>query len=204
MNITNFVTSWLKDIVSLFIMISIIDLVMPKGNMKRFVDFVVGLLIIFTVINPFIKLVKGNFNWEMEVMKYIDTENISSNKELVIEQEKQVESLYKEKINDEIKNYIEDNSIYNVYDIELEIYQTKENYGEIKSVNIILAKEEEENEDGKDIKVEPIKQVSIGDGSVKESKSNALFDDIRSLISKMLTIESDKITVNMKDKEVKR
>ena len=67
LSISNFIYSWLKDITILFIIISLIDLIMPKGSMKRYINFVIGLLIIFTVINPFINLSKIKFNLDKEV-----------------------------------------------------------------------------------------------------------------------------------------
>ena len=57
----SFISTWLKDIVVLFILISIAELIMPKGNMKKYINMVIGLLIIFTIISPFAKLLKLNF-----------------------------------------------------------------------------------------------------------------------------------------------
>ena len=52
MGVISFINSWLKDIVVLFILISIAELIMPKGNLKKYIRLVIGLLIIYTIINP--------------------------------------------------------------------------------------------------------------------------------------------------------
>ena len=57
MRIADFIYSWVKDLVLLFIIITLVDLVMPKGSMRRYINFVIGLLIIFAVINKYIDII---------------------------------------------------------------------------------------------------------------------------------------------------
>ena len=69
MTLAEFISSWVKDIVLLFVIITLVDLVMPKGSMRRYINFVVGFLIIFTVINPFVNLTNIDFKLDREVFK---------------------------------------------------------------------------------------------------------------------------------------
>lgn len=201
--LTSFLSSWLKDIVSLFIIISIIDLIMPKGNMKKYVNFVIGLLIIFTVINPFVKLVKKDFSLDSQVVKYIDNETYTSNKDLINEQNKEIEKIYKDKLSEEIKKVVEKNSIYKVNKTNLEIYLTNDKYGELKSMEIELIKEEEKDNKKEEIKVEDIRLVSLQDDYLERKVEHEPYDKLNDLISKEFYIDKDKIYIYIKDKGVK-
>lgn len=201
MNLASFISSWLKDIISLFILISIVGLVMPKGNMKRYVDFVVGLLIIFTIVNPFIKLIKEDFSLDKEVMSHLDNQGIASNEDMIVKQEKQIEKLYKDKLSEEIKKAIEGEFSYRVYSIDLKIDVSDENYGEIKSATISLLSDEDDEKE-REIKVEKIQPISIEDKNPKVVVSDDSYDDVKNLISKEFNIEFDKIYIYIKDKGV--
>ncbi len=97
LSISNFIYSWLKDITILFIIISLIDLIMPKGSMKRYINFVIGLLIIFTVINPFINLSKIKFNLDKEVFNNLYKTSPEYMEKLIKSQDSKIEELYTEK-----------------------------------------------------------------------------------------------------------
>src|SRR5690554_1493403 len=135
MNISDFIFSWLKDIVLLFIIITLVDLVMPKGSMRRYINFVVGLLIIFTVINPFMNLANLDFELDREVFRNIDIKP-KYNEELLSDQNQHIESLYKEKIAKEMKTFLEDNSDYEIASLSVEINKGEENFGTISHLSI--------------------------------------------------------------------
>ena len=69
--IREFISNWIKSLVVLMIIISIVDMVMPKGNMKRYVNFIVGLIIVFSIINPFARLTNSNLSFEQEDRKSV-------------------------------------------------------------------------------------------------------------------------------------
>ena len=68
-SVSEFIYSWIKDLVIIFIIITLVDLVMPKGSMHRYIRFVIGLLIIFAVINPFVNLGNIDFQLDKEVFR---------------------------------------------------------------------------------------------------------------------------------------
>ena len=51
MRITEFLNLWLKDIILVFIFLSIVEIMIPKGNMKKYINMIIGFLIIITIIN---------------------------------------------------------------------------------------------------------------------------------------------------------
>lgn len=197
MVIVNFISSWLKDIVVLFILISIAELVMPKGNMKKYIDLVIGLLIIFTIITPFARLTKKDFNLEQSVFNYSkagDFINVED-KEFYLEQEKQIEKLYKEKISSEIIKLIEAKSIYQVSDLSLDILDSKERYGEIQYLQIILTETKKDINNNK-ISIEKIRPIDINkrvEEVPKDFEEN--YKELKEIISTKYSIEIDKITI---------
>ena len=197
MSIVNFISSWLKDIVVLFILISIAELVMPKGNMKRYIDLIIGFLIIFTIITPFAKMIKKDFSFDETVFNYSNSSNFMDREEdrFLIEQEKQIERLYKEKIKNEITQLIEEDSFYTVDDVLVSLVEEGEVYGEIKYLEIIIQENHEDKKENK-ISIEKVEIVDIN----KELPSKIQEDgneyiELKKLISSKYDIEKDKIAI---------
>ncbi len=201
MYVISFISTWLKDIVVLFILISIAELIMPKGNMKKYINMVIGLLIIFTIISPFAKLLKLNFNLEQTVFNY-SKENIfesKENNELSIHQEEQIKEIYKEKISNEISELIEEKTDYKVLDIVVGIIDKEESYGEIDYLNIVIGKGTEATSKSK-IYVEKVKTVDIN-SNLKESKvPDGEYEGVKELISNSYLVAKDRIRIDEKGK----
>ena len=214
MSVVEFISSWLKDIVVLFILISIAGLVMPKGNMKKYIDLVIGLLIIFTIISPFAKLIKMDFSLEETVFNYSKYGNFASKEEdyYSLEQDKQIETVYKSKIKTEIATLIETESKYKVIELSVELSDDKERYGDIKHLEILIG-ERESVEEARESKVfiEKVKPVEINK-KIKPIEINKEIDktsgtdenkykELKDLIFLRYSIERDKITIREYEKE---
>lgn len=201
MSVVSFISSWLKDIVVLFILISIAELIMPKGNMKRYINLVIGLLIIFTIVSPFAKLMKLDFNLDQAIFNYSKSDDYLNNDEkFYMQQEKQIESLYKEKISNEMIELVEDKTEYKVVDISIGIIESKEKYGEIDYIKLIVDKNKETKSNK--ISIEKVSPVYIDNNvkaiSNKNSKDNDVNNDLnelKELLSSRYSIEKEKITV---------
>jgi stage III sporulation protein AF len=200
MNVISFLSSWLKDIVILFILISIAELVMPKGNMKKYVNMVIGLLIIFTIISPFAKLIKMDFNLDKAVFNYSRSSNSQGEPKnnFYAEQEKQIEKVYKEKLGREVTNLIEDNTDYKVLDIEVEILNTEERYGEIDYLNILLGNEEESAKNK--ISIDNVVPVEINKDQKHEEISEDNFESLKELIGNSYSVDKDKMNIKINEK----
>ena len=192
MSIDDFIYSWVKDLVLLFIIITLVDLVMPKGSMRRYINFVIGLLIIFAVINPFVNLSNLDLQLDREVFRNID--NQSEYNEGIIEgQEALIESLYKDKIVKEVTDFVKDNTEYTISSLDVEIDKTEGNFGAINYLNISIHHEDiEVIENSIEILVKPV---------VLEYKTKKEEDDeflhIKELISDRYKIEKDSINISI-------
>ena len=194
--VVNFISSWLKDIVVLFILISIAQLVMPKGNMKKYIDLIIGFLIIFTIITPFAKIVKKDFSFDETVFNYSNSINFREDKvDFQLEQEKQIERLYKEKIKSEIIKLVEEESSHRVKELRVDLMDEDEVYGEIQYLQIVIKGIDEEVKEKK-ILIEKVENVDIKKepaSEIKEDKDDYI--ELKKLISVKYNIEKDKISI---------
>lgn len=197
----SFISSWLKDIVVLFILISIAERIMPKGNMRKYINLVIGLLIIFTIISPFVKLIKLDFKLDEVVFNYSKSKDNEINKgnEFYTQQEKQIEKIYKEKISKELIKLVEKNSDYKVIYIDIGILDGEEDYGEIDYIDIVI--EEKEKQTNKNtISIDKIPVIEINNSFDENSTIYQSFDDLKKLISSSYTIEEDRIIIKIFEK----
>lgn len=190
------------------IFISFLEIVLPNSNMKRFIDMIVGFLIIVVIITPFIKIISKDIDIEKNFLlnsNKLNTEiknNYSEEKEEVLAlQEKQIIESYEKGIERKIGNLIKEKTNYEVKNIDMEINRDLEdkNYGEIKELNIVLREKVDKNsENEKSIKIENIEEVWIKKN--KENKSNEKFeesDKIKKIISKEYGLSEEKISASL-------
>ena len=190
------------------IFISFLEIVLPNSNMKRFIDMIVGFLIIVVIITPFIKIISKDIDIEKNFLlnsNKLNTEfknNYSEEKEEVLAlQEKQIIKSYEKGIERKIGNLIKEKTNYEVKNIDMEINRDLEdkNYGEIKELNIVLREKVDKNsENEKSIKIENIEEVWIKKN--KENKSNEKFeesDKIKKIISKEYGLSEEKISASL-------
>ncbi len=197
--IVNFISAWLKDIVVIFIIIFIAELIMPKGNMKRYIDLIIGLLIIIVIISPFARLINYDFNINNMVDNYTKAENLEDNLEndYSMDQDEQIEKLFKEKLKNQIIYLIEESWEYKVADVYIELEKTKMDYEDIKSIKISLYKEKEEkqkNNNEEIVSIEKVPKVEVnrekGEGdSNKNIEEPKEYKKIKKMISKELSID---------------
>ena len=193
MSISEFVYSWIKDLVLLFVIISLVELIMPKGTMRRYINFVVGLLIIFTVINPFINLSNLDFQLERELFRNIDNQIEDSEEDMISNQDAQIESIYKEKIAKEVIAYLENNTDYKVASLDLQIDKAQENFGAISSLAIWIENERiKGDEESIDIQVKP---VLLDSTSIRHDDRDE-YIELKELISDEYEIERDLINIS--------
>lgn len=154
----SFLRDWTTNILIISIFISLLEIILPKSNMKRYIEMIIGLLIIIVIINPFIKLLNGNIDIEREVFASITKSNninYYDNNDLKEIQEKQMIEIYKRKLIEDVKSLIEKDGNYLVKQIVLDIETIDENnYGKINKISINI--EKGNNNENKKEKVEKI------------------------------------------------
>ena len=193
---TKFISNWLREIVLLFIIISMIDIIMPKGKMKRYVNFIIGILIIFTIISPITKLKNISLNLDREVSKFTNSSiPVSSMAEI---QEEQIKGIYMSNLKNELKDMVEKSFDYKVKDLKIHVIPDKEQIFIVDSIDLILSSENARENKSK-IKIE---KIEVGEeitevANIKQDKN------LQIAISNYIQIDQDKVNISIIDKEDK-
>lgn len=165
---------------------------MPKGKMKRYVDFIIGILIIFTIISPLTQF--NNIKLDLDsALNEFDDQAIQDNP-LSNLQNKQVEAIYTNNLKVKIHEIIEDNISYRVKDIELITLPDDERIFVLEKINIVLTKQKEKKQT---IKVE---KVEFGKKAIETANINTNAELVE-LIASAVQIEHQKINITMEGEE---
>jgi len=192
--VANFIREWLKDIVVLFVIISLVELIIPKGNMKKYVDFIIGIIIVFTVISPFTKLINFDINLDEKIETF--SNDITMKEDVVSTQNEQIEEIFKTNLSSEIKKIVKENSYYKVKDIYISTKPDDQNLLLIEYINIILDTDKQSKDS--EIKIE---KINLGNESIPVSSSANDFEELKNLIIDYLQIDEERLIISVKKGE---
>ena len=215
----SFINSWAKGIILAVVIATIIEIILPEGNNKKYVKTVIGIYIVFVIMYPIIsKITNKNINFQSIVDDTTSKINeYESNNTLAIETSSYIEKVYKEKIEDELTKKVNEKG-YKVDSLKIYVNtKTEEVYGEINNIIMEVSKDEqkENNEVSKinnetDItninvtnsinEIEDI-EIKLNDSSdVKNTDNKNVskeeIDSLKEYISTTYEIEKDKIYIN--------
>lgn len=201
-----FLKTWANQIIVALIIATIFEMLLPNGNNKKYVKMIIGLYVLFTIIQPVITKITGNnlelseFNYK----KYFDKEVIeSSSKDFEENNSKLIEQAYIDNIKNDIKIKLKQKG-YEVISCNnmIESNENKDNYGTIKKLALQIKKiEAEEEKTNNTIKVEDV-EISLENDSSNTStqeKINISEKDKKQLIeylSNEYSIPKENITIN--------
>ncbi len=190
MGLINFISQWVKSVVMIFIVISILEIVIPNSNLKKYVNMFIGFLIIIVVVTPIVKLLDRHYDIEKEIFRNIveeiEIQNYDNEKILLV-QENQIKELYINKIKADVSQILKEVTDYDISTINISIYEDDINFGNIKDVEIVLKDKKNENIEGDD----SIKVINIEEISLKNQEKN---EDLS------LTAEKEKIIEYLHDR----
>lgn len=197
----DFLKIWVRDIALIFVIISIIEMVLPNSNVKRYIDMIIGFLIIIVIVTPFIKLTYKDFDIDREIFKN-NMEEIKpmykNNLNLSLQQEEQIKNTYLTKIEEEIKNLVNENTNYRVEKANITIYEEEFKYGKIKNIELEIKEEGKERDQlDKLITINNIEEITIGKGKETFNTMKELDEDkeIKDIISKNYNIPKENIKI---------
>ncbi len=195
----DFLREWSINIVIMSILITIVEILLPNSSIKKYIEMIVGFLIIIVIINPFINLITKDINIEREVFANMNKYNqyTDENNEFASTQNKQVLKMYKLNIKKDIKKIIEDKTDYDVKDVVVDINQNDEEYGKIKKAKIYLhSKNYMESDSTHDIKVENI-EVNTDTSSKIANKKELKKDEnnICKIVKEKYNLQEENIIV---------
>lgn len=162
-----FLNNWLQGIVVAVVIASIIQMILPNGNNKKYIKVVLGIYVVFQIITP---VVNKFFNSNFEISSLIDIDSYtkkmetyevsSQNTNIDKTNEDSIKQIYVANLEKDIKAKLEDKE-YLIKDVEVQV-EDNEKY-DIKSMKIYLkevvnsTKEESEN----NIHINEVEKIEI-------------------------------------------
>lgn len=172
-----FLNSWLQGIMVAVIITTIIEMILPNGNSKKYIKVVLGVYVVFTIITPVVnQFVKSDFELSsiLNIEEYtkkmeayeVDTKNIN------IEEANQqnIKEIYQTNLKKDMKAKLEEKG-YDVKKIEIEL-EKAESY-KIKQAGILLEKRKEEEKEEtveNEVKIQEIEEIEEVEIKIGENK----------------------------------
>ncbi|MCX7903954.1 MAG: stage III sporulation protein AF [Caloramator sp.] len=181
----SFLSSWVKMILSIYIFATLVEIVLPTNKFKKYVRFVLGFIILITIIMPIFKFLGNNVNVENTVASYYEKYSIDNgNKTNLNEYNKQLIFEFKnnlvKRIEEDIKNKL--NLEYIVKEIKIDENMSSLSFGKVYSLTLV--KNYKSN-------VKPVEKVVIG----RTNGDDVETVKVKKYLSEFLKISQDEITV---------
>lgn len=193
----NAMSTWAKSIILAVIVSTIIQMILPEGNNKKYIKTVIGLYILFTIISPIISKISGG-NSTIDVSKYENYFNVESTTTAsanVID--KNLDNTYTSSIKADIKNRMKQKGYkVNSLDANIEL-KNEESYGTINNLKISLEREENNNNSN----IQAVNKIEIKiSNNTNEIKQNNLTSmekqEIKNYLSETYSIKKENIEVD--------
>lgn len=183
-----FLSKWIEQITISVIIVSILELILPKGNLKKYIKVVLGIYVLFCMISPFVNSSKLYDFKDINLEKYSKN---TSKKTSDINQEsmnKRLQNLYIEQLKKDIEKRVNEDGYYvTKCDINANLSENSKDSG-INQINLVLSKD----------KIAAVQKVEIGNKNIDEKTNNEDEEKIREKIANEYEINKDKINIKIK------
>lgn len=202
------ISSWAEQIVVAVIIASIIEMLLPNGNNKKYIKAIIGVYILFTIISPvigkFVNIDLKDIDYE-KYFKEIETQETIS-QSLTTNNEKAMGEIYISNLKADMKNKLEEKG-YKVENINLKVeLEDEKNYGKVNEIALSVSKLKEEdntNKENNTIAINKIENVKIGNEventkEVKASKDigNSDKNQIKDYLASVYDVKKKNIRIN--------
>lgn len=202
------VSNWIQGIIIAVIISTIVEMVLPEGNCKKYIKVVIGVYILFSIISPVINKVTGN-NFKLanifDLDEYIETSSSNTYQNVNNAQEKQIKEIYQNSLKNDMKEKIKAKG-YKVINIFVDI-EDNEQYT-INEISLRLEKREEQEEvQNTQSNIQEVEKVTIQIGdkeqneiseenNTQEKLSSIEKKELKQYLSNIYEIEEKKININ--------
>lgn len=204
-------SNWAGAIIVAVIIGTIIEMILPSGNSKKYIKVVIGIYILFTIISPVISKLKGNpitVSDVLDITEYVENTTTNSKIEntLYTQNEKNIKEIYVDSLKKDITSKVEGKN-YVVDQIDVTILDD-ENYT-LKQISLAVSKTEEVEDKSTnnieevsainkiEIEVGPskIEENNNGEENKKEKLSNKEKNDLKEYLSGVYEIAERDIQI---------
>lgn len=199
------ISVWAEQIIIAVVIATLIEMILPEGNNRKYIKAVIGVYILFTIISPILKN-NGNLNFnnidyesyfkENETYKTM-SESLTSNND------NSVEEIYINNLKQDMKQKLKEKGfLVESSTVKIEL-QEGDNYGRILEINLKLSKlkEEDTKKQNSDIIVN---DITIGNtiknetssSNTKENISSSEIKEIKEYLSGVYEVSNKNIYIN--------
>lgn len=188
----DFLSKWIEGIVLAVILASIFEMILPNGNIKKYIKIILGIYIIFSIISPFVDSKQlYSIDAEKEINEVFNYETTNTKERQTTSD---INKIYTETFENEIKKAIE-NQGYNVYKCIVKGNFSIENETTgIERIDITLDSKKDSNEKNEEdfeednqnkIKIENINEIEKVDINIGDK--NKIIKNIRDITLQDIT-----------------
>ena len=176
------VKTFVVNLVTALIFISAIELICPDNKMKKYIKFVLGLILIAIILNPIITFfTKGEVFLNEAIDSYEKEISVSTiSKEHKDEEESYINKNFKENLNKNIETILKDE--FSKYDFKCKVDFINEDQFKFQNINIGVCKKG----------IKKIKKVDL-ENSYEEADEDLI--EIKNYLSEELQVSKDIIEI---------
>jgi len=193
----DFISSWAEQIVIAIVVASLIEMILPENNNKKYIKMIIGIFILFNILSP---LVKNNELFSIEKFDkeaYVPTEESKEVNQTSMDE--RLQELYVQELKKNITQKVQESG-FDVVDCDVEavLYGEESNRG-IKKIYLNIKMQENSSSVNRIDKVE----INVGVNKYVSSKENEdsniskeEINKLKEILSSYYEVEEKNIKIN--------
>lgn len=195
-------SSWSKGIVIAVIISTLVEMIIPDNNSKKYIKIIIGIFIVYTIISPIIeKLLGQDINEYIEVDNYIQasSSNVEENKDFQAKANESIKKIYVQNLQNDIKTKLKSKG-YITESININI-SNDDSYN-IEKIEVKINEKVAVNENEKQTKtiVDTIRYIQVKIDNKNEENKSVIDENDKNTIKQLLKdnydISENKITIS--------
>ena len=195
-------SSWSKGIVIAVIISTLVEMIIPDNNSKKYIKIIIGIFIVYTIISPIIeKLLGQDINEYIEVDNYIQasSSNVEENKDFQAKANESIKKIYVQNLQNDIKTKLKSKG-YITESININI-SNDDSYN-IEKIEVKINEKVAVNENEKQTKtiVDTIRYIQVKIDNKNEEDKSVIDENDKNTIKQLLKdnydISENKITIS--------
>lgn len=195
------------------IFVTFIEIMVPEGSMRKYINLVVGLLVMIVIINPFLNLLASDFDMGskiLEMSRAIDLKDTKLQAEnLETGQRENIVRVYKNRLEEQIARQVMETNLTASVRAEVfidEDYES-EGFGNIESIRVIVLNAEQNEKKSGKVEVDKV-EIKINTKSHENAVSivsqhkGTIEQDISDYLAGIYGISPDSIDVIIQKPEM--
>lgn len=190
----HFLSSWVEQMAIGIAIISIFEMILPNGKLKKYVKMILGVYVIFNIISPFVNS-DALYNFSEESIENY-TQNLITNSSNINQEsmDRRLEILYIEQIETNIANKVGELG-YDTEKCKVEaVLNSKNTNSGINKINLIVKEKQNEN----DIQKVHVNQINIGNVfNLNNESNNKKIKELKKNLAEYYEIDESVINIKI-------